>query len=689
MAIRKYFKPCCRTMISIFILLFGLVVANEDEYRIEKFDHSPGIHFEKIGRLMLTNNNWELITYFDLTHHAQNFKQLEQYYRKTVTLCQHTKLNSVLIEQLIKPLCKRNLFNIREAISKISQERIILEQLVGHEEQQNRTRRGVINLIGRVSKFLFGTMDDEDAEYYNNKIKQSSDNELELTQLIKEQTSVVQATIRNFNNTIGTLAYNENILARNLDQLSKVMEEEVARDIDETRLYNTISEHFSTLSLLLEQYQIDNNNIIEAVLVAKVGILHPLILSPSNFIKELKTISQYISRGLDFPVEINLENAHVLQKVAKLRIFYKQPNLVYIISMPLCQPHVFELLNLTPLPVPIGDNKYLFISPNSRYLAINEIKQHFITLDETQFQSCTEMLKRFYLCQQNSPIYLTHMHNNCEVKLYLPVNRIPENCDKRIIELDSSLYTQLRTANIWLYVVSNSESLTIMCTPDSKTVDVRLKGVGSLWLKSGCKAYGPSTMLYSKFTGNSSLHVQYVPPFHLDVDCEDDIEKFKGNLSSLQLKTKLKLFNFDDLNVAGHRLEEVGKLSEELHEKILHTRSLHSYSFWTYLIGISIIVLVVLMLYCKCCHKFCKRTKCCGMLPGICVTVNNDVSTRRRENPNILEPVIYQRSDELELGHRRIDTNAEESAQPSSSFNSRTICGKILSRRSTKDLTPN
>ena len=57
-------------------------------------------------------------------------------------------------------------------IKEVNDLRLILRQLTGNEDEPIHTRdkRGVFNFIGGISKILFGTLDNEDANYYTDKI---------------------------------------------------------------------------------------------------------------------------------------------------------------------------------------------------------------------------------------------------------------------------------------------------------------------------------------------------------------------------------------------------------------------------------------------------------------------------------------------------------------------------------------
>jgi hypothetical protein len=66
------------------------------------------------------------------------------------------------------------------------------------------------NLIGELSELLFGTMDEDDAKYYNEQIKLFEQNSEDINILLKQQLSVVRSSLGAVNNTLADAEYNEN-----------------------------------------------------------------------------------------------------------------------------------------------------------------------------------------------------------------------------------------------------------------------------------------------------------------------------------------------------------------------------------------------------------------------------------------------------------------------------------------------
>ena len=54
------------------------------------------------------------------------------------------------------------------------------------EGDHGRNKRGLFNFVGKISKAMFGTMNDDDAQYYHEQIDCFEEGSTTLTQLIKQ-----------------------------------------------------------------------------------------------------------------------------------------------------------------------------------------------------------------------------------------------------------------------------------------------------------------------------------------------------------------------------------------------------------------------------------------------------------------------------------------------------------------------
>jgi hypothetical protein len=73
----------------------------------------------------------------------------------------------------------------------------------------NRNKRGVFNFIGTVSKIVFGTLPNEGADYYHNKISELESEQFSMLKVAKEQMAVVLSILQTVNSTLVDIVANE------------------------------------------------------------------------------------------------------------------------------------------------------------------------------------------------------------------------------------------------------------------------------------------------------------------------------------------------------------------------------------------------------------------------------------------------------------------------------------------------
>jgi hypothetical protein len=79
-------------------------------------------------------------------------------------------------------------------IKEVNGLKLLPRQLTLDDSVHRRKKRGVFNLVGEISK-IFGTMDDQDALYYADKLSLLEREQLDFLKLSKERISVVRTTL--------------------------------------------------------------------------------------------------------------------------------------------------------------------------------------------------------------------------------------------------------------------------------------------------------------------------------------------------------------------------------------------------------------------------------------------------------------------------------------------------------------
>jgi hypothetical protein len=109
--------------------------------------------------------------------------------------------------------------NFKGELQLIKRTEDLIIDVADHKFRNTRRRRGVFNFIGEISKILFGTLDNEDATYYNEQIRHFEENSDDMTKLLKWQLVIVRPTLGAINSTLIDMEFNQEKAKNGLAQI--------------------------------------------------------------------------------------------------------------------------------------------------------------------------------------------------------------------------------------------------------------------------------------------------------------------------------------------------------------------------------------------------------------------------------------------------------------------------------------
>jgi len=190
-----------KVIISLSTLL-TVTALNDLGYSIEKYDESPGIYYENRGVAVLYNNAWRTVVYVNLNRIDNETVILRQYVQHIDALCEMAVIRNWTG-------CAHFGGDARERLNQLTKTEGLLKEITGQETGGKRKKRGVFYFIGELSKIRFGTMDEDDAKYYNEQNKLFEQNSEDTNTLLKQQLSLVRSSLGAVNNTSTDVEYNE------------------------------------------------------------------------------------------------------------------------------------------------------------------------------------------------------------------------------------------------------------------------------------------------------------------------------------------------------------------------------------------------------------------------------------------------------------------------------------------------
>ncbi|XP_035444060.2 uncharacterized protein LOC118271906 isoform X2 [Spodoptera frugiperda] len=326
-------------IVLLIICCHGISCLGRTESSIVPIYHSPGIYFEPTTNINFYTDHWKVITHVDLV-------SLEPYLNKIEFLLQDTLKLCDKIVPKEESTCKDMSIPIEVLIQSNSIKLQSLSHIISNQST-NKVKRS-LEFGGEILKFFFGTLDADDARKYDAAIESSKKSETELFHLMRDNIHIVKSTINNFNTTIYKLNQNEMKLNAQINKMNEIFSQ--ITKTDNLLLYTS---KLNNLLNIIEGSLLSISNLLDttlnSILFSKVNILHPSVISPLNLYLELTKHSSQISKRLDFPVPLAIQNIHSIIDVSEFSSYYYNNKVIFILQIPLITPDKFMAYKNIPL----------------------------------------------------------------------------------------------------------------------------------------------------------------------------------------------------------------------------------------------------------------------------------------------------------------------------------------------------
>lgn len=567
------------------------------DFRVKTYESTPGIYFKFESQAYLYNLEWKLVTFVNIT-------SLDTMYSLVTKHMQKTKLLCLQIQTVSNYTCLPDIELELRNLDRVKTLKDIIKQFT--KVQNSRRKRGLINIIGSISKTLFGTLDQEDADYYQNKISDLEKEQLSTLKVAKEQMIVVKSTLQSVNNTLYDISNNENKLKEGYTQIKQFIEKEhlkVEGVLNTMQLEIVFNKYLIEMEGLLTQLHDHYEAVLTGVMHAQSGIIQVQLLSPSDLLKAYRKAQSTFPNGVNIPKYSDGMTA-MIYRISRLKAFITPQMLVYVVYTPLIEDKVYQLYK--PIPFPTGikkeNNKFVYIKSETEFLLIDKFKQTYAYLDADTVSSCLILDDETKICKMNFPIHTSVGDKQCLIALFSETDREPKDCNRRILSINRLTWLPIDN-NKYIYVAPEAENVNILC---KEIADVKLHGIGIIELFQPCTIYGVNTRLKSSGKINSTSNKDLVPTMWLDYDCCEHLDSHLklGDIKELRdMPLHNVLQHKDELKWASHKVDDVEKLIREK-EKELNERYQYNVINW-YQIVTWLVSGIILMIGCCCCCRCC------------------------------------------------------------------------------------
>ena len=131
-----------------------------------------------------------------------------------------------------------------------------------------------MNFIGEIIKVLFGTLDENDAEHYDEQIRNFEANSDDTTDLLKQQVCVLKTTLGAFNETLKDVAHNDKLMRKGLTDIQNYLgrlASETTRELSIFEAKFMIEKHITQVNNALSNPQRNMDLLLDSVVHAQTG----------------------------------------------------------------------------------------------------------------------------------------------------------------------------------------------------------------------------------------------------------------------------------------------------------------------------------------------------------------------------------------------------------------------------------
>lgn len=554
-----------------------------------------GLYYHDLGSMVIKSSTYDIILYKNLTIYHQEF------------------------DELTKLLYKFNQFNLKSKTNYISAMSLqaYLNQISNNLNQienfysKRLRKRGWFDFIGTGLHTLFGVMDSNDEDYYNDLIGQLEKRNKETLNLMKQNAHISKSVMQNLNATLSKFRGFESSITQNLNTLEKKTNQIITQENENkiSALALQLHAQFIEYAIVLEE---ETNTILNAINFSQLGLLYSKILPVDIFDKEIKAIQIEDDKLLSDLFKVNIAS---LYKIIKPEIRIGKGLLIIQVHMPLVMNSVFNLFKIYSYPVPNKLNPQLshLIQFHHPFVSFNEKNEYATIMD---LKTCSQ-IENIWLCP-HLEISTVTTQSPCEVLMKTSM-KFPQQCEIQSIPLDvfNAVYLNF---NEWLLLTTKEQRTFCKCD-DHPTIKNTIKSSAIIRLLPGCTVFlGNDITLKAEVVETRNKTLENDLPLLQEDCCIQEINKIAYlNLDPVKIGpdhiNNVELLN-DELNNFQDNVEE------EYNKPFQHLRT----SWWKYTLGLT----GLLFGTCCCCYLCCP--KCLQMVNPMrpLVVINQTINNCRK-----------------------------------------------------------
>lgn len=367
-------------------------------------------------------------------------------------------------------------------------------------DSRNRQKRGIINALGSVFKFISGNLDASDGARYDKLLTELQTNQQNLIQHYNQQLSLNKKLTQNFEENLRNISEN----FKRIDECIRMVRGE------DQNLTNTLVMFRIALSDL---HQIVSN-IHTAISFASLNALHLSIIDEESITLMKNELDKFNDKNSYY----SYDNVLFVRTIS-VDYYITAEHIVFLLHVPILDPKPYNLYHLYSIPT----TQSTTIIPPTSYVAMTEEKIYYLK------SKCQQLQNQFFC--KISHLERNYQQEECiknllQVKKNPPCNNVPVQVSEPLVETISD--------DRYLLILPEETLVHEKCGTEEVH---RLKGVYLVKVPFSCK-FITANFEYANLEGELDEEPVYLPP---GINSVADVKPLQLNLKSFNLDQLSKL----------------------------------------------------------------------------------------------------------------------------------------------------
>lgn len=437
----------------------------QKDYEIKSITNR-GVVFEKISTAQFYEKVFRVYTNVVIPSYDNKINELENYLVEFEKIC-----NTRLYDGLQCDVRKRQ---ERRLLMEVKTKNMELLHLVEH---QTRHRRGVMNGVGTILKFVSGIMDAEDAEKINKKFSSLGETQKGLIEVQKDQLYAISSFRKNVNENLEQLFREQNMSRIHLKELLEDIQNHHYSD-KTTTMEMKLTDMITSINLEFMEVDRHQKETIEILRATAEEKLHSAIMTKEALNGIYNKMAETIQIGDNQPEKMTLSKCFTISG------HIENQRLLIEILAPIPETTMYQINKIYLLPIRIDPVSIYKI--NTPLIATDLAKIKFIDISEREYERCTSVGEtkdmKHVVCELTQP-ERSDDGITCEIQLVLDKNVI---CELKVLPEIRSMFTRMTMKNKYLFDFNNNREIKILARNGDLVTD-HLNGTGILEVRNGAQ----------------------------------------------------------------------------------------------------------------------------------------------------------------------------------------------------------